>query len=912
MAETTNNGTVIVDIDASKAVSEILKYADAIEELKYKKAELAKTIKEDTETFGANSTQVLKGREQMEKYTANIKDLQGKLNSLRKATVAQSAAEREHTNYVQAGYDVIDKMGKKQIDSIAKATEANRILREAVRNVTEAEDRDGKIRKDLNDAINSNTEYIRRNSDAYVQQKMNIGNYSASIQDAFKQLRAGGDVVEGFGIIANASTEALRRQAEAVLQSIYEGGWRAVFQLNMVKMALMSLGIGAVLVLAKGLYNFFTKNQQAIDNLKIAAAGLGQVLNVLAERGMMLVESLGALLTGDISGGVEKLKNTFRGMGDEIVREANQAALLQYQLNQIKREEAELAGQTSKMRMEAAKYKLIADDTTKGIKERIDAAKQAYQIENDLAQRQVELSQKRLANQLGQAEWTEETAKLVDDWSKGLVNVDDMMGKLGLDPSNLEDLKAFNEEMNKMYQFQQTAYDRNKELQNKINQMQKEAVEKAKAAKEKELAEVRKAEDLLLKQITDARTRQSEEVKVNYDRQIADLRKRLATEKDLTAGARKAINKQITLLEAEKNTELEKLTKEALAKELANKQKEIALMLETVKKGTAEEYRLKREQLELQMEADLKAADVTEAQKALIREKYAEKQKQLSVDQAKAEAEAVAKELATRYENEYLQAQQSGANEVELLRMKEAEKLAILSDMRQMDGESEEEFLNRKLKANEEYLTAKKATADKEVAIEQEKAAAIASLTGSLADLMDMFGEESREAAIASKVLALAEISINTGKAIAAGVAQAQSVPFPANIAAIATTVAAVMANITSAIKTVKSAKFADGGLVTGEGTGTSDSVTIQASNGESVMTAAATSMFAPLLSTVNQIGGGVPIQVSQSANSAAGEDMLAKAFAKGLQSMPRPVVSVQEITEVSGRVRVIEDLSKV
>lgn len=912
MAETTSNGTVIVDIDASKAVTEILKYVDAINELKAKRKQLEAQIEKDTDTLGANSNKVLQARHEMEQYSANIKDLQGRLNSLRKATAADSAAQREHASLIQAGEEIIEQIKNKQINTIAKAIEANRILREAVRNVTDEEEEESEIRTRLNNAINSNTEYIRSNSDAYVQQKMNIGNYSASIQDAFKQIKNGGDVVEGFGIIANASTEALRKQAEAVWEAICQGGIRAVFQLNLVKMALMSLGIGAVLVLAKGLYNFFTKNQQAMDNLKIAAAGLGQVLNVLAERGMMLVESLGALLTGDISGGVEKLKNTFRGMGDEIALEANQAALLQYQLNQIKREEAELAGQTGKMRMEAAKYKLVADDTTKSLQERTEAAKQAYNIENDLAQKQIAISKQRLANQLGIAEWTEEAAKTVREWSDGLIDAEAMMGRLGLDPSNLEDLKAFNDELQKMYQYQQTAFDRNKELQNKINQMQKEAADKAKAAKEKELAEVRKAEDLMLKQITDSRARQAEEVNTNYDRQISDLRKRLATETDLTAKAKQAINDQIAYLEQERNKELAKLSKEALDKEVADKQKAITLMLAAVKKGTEEEYDLKRKQMDLQMEAELSADGVTAEQKALIRAKYAKQQADLTAEQVKAEADAAAKELATRYENEYMQAQQSGANEVELLRMKEAEKFAILSNMRQMDGESEEEYLNRKLRANDDYLAAEKALADKEVAIQQEKAAAIASLTGSLSDLMEMFGEESREAAIASKVLALAEISINTGKAIAAGIAQSQSVPFPANIAAIATTVAAVMSGITSAIKTVKSAKFAGGGLITGEGTGTSDDVTIQASNGESVMTAKATSMFAPLLSTVNQIGGGVPIQVSQSANSAAGEDMLAKAFAKGLQLMPSPVVSVKEITEVSGRVRVIEDLSKV
>lgn len=172
-------------------------------------------------------------------------------------------------------------------------------------------------------------------------------------------------------------------------------------------------------------------------------------------------------------------------------------------------------------------------------------------------------------------------------------------------------------------------------------------------------------------------------------------------------------------------------------------------------------------------------------------------------------------------------------------------------------------------------------------------------------------GENNKTFAILSKTLALAEIAINTGKALAAGIAQAQSVPFPANLAAIATTVATILSNIAVATKTVKSAKFATGGLVTGPGTGTSDSIPAQLSNGESVMTARATSMFAPLLSSFNQMGGGVPINVTQTSSQALGEDMLARAVAKGVQSM-RPVVSVEEITSVSNRVKVLENLGNV
>ncbi len=51
---------------------------------------------------------------------------------------------------------------------------------------------------------------------------------------------------------------------------------------------------------------------------------------------------------------------------------------------------------------------------------------------------------------------------------------------------------------------------------------------------------------------------------------------------------------------------------------------------------------------------------------------------------------------------------------------------------------------------------------------------------------------------------------------------------------------------------------FATGGYVSGAGTGTSDSISARLSNGESVNTAKATSMFAPLLSYLNSLGGGV------------------------------------------------------
>lgn len=123
---------------------------------------------------------------------------------------------------------------------------------------------------------------------------------------------------------------------------------------------------------------------------------------------------------------------------------------------------------------------------------------------------------------------------------------------------------------------------------------------------------------------------------------------------------------------------------------------------------------------------------------------------------------------------------------------------------------------------------------------------------------------------------------------------------------------AALMAIIKGAMAGAKSLVkgFSSGGYVQGSGTGTSDSIPARLSNGESVMTAKATSMFSPILSAFNQLGGGVPIVVNNGGSN-IGMDMLAAAVARGYQMAPQPVVSVEEINRTQRRVQTIENIGR-
>lgn len=129
-----------------------------------------------------------------------------------------------------------------------------------------------------------------------------------------------------------------------------------------------------------------------------------------------------------------------------------------------------------------------------------------------------------------------------------------------------------------------------------------------------------------------------------------------------------------------------------------------------------------------------------------------------------------------------------------------------------------------------------------------------------------------------------------------------------AGVASAAAKLALIKAAFAAAKAAIKG--FSTGGYVQGSGSGTSDSIPARLSNGESVMTAKATSMFSPILSAFNQLGGGVPI-VANNGGSNIGMDMLAAAVARGYQMAPQPVVSVEEINRTQRRVQTIENIGR-
>ena len=312
---------------------------------------------------------------------------------------------------------------------------------------------------------------------------------------------------------------------------------------------------------------------------------------------------------------------------------------------------------------------------------------------------------------------------------------------------------------------------------------------------------------------------------------------------------------------------------EKVKQQLAIAEQEIAERLKAATKGSTEELALKMEQLQRAHDAEIEALSQQEGTDTLIELKKANHLAEM-----------------TRMQEEFDAAQEAALME---------ETDAIIAEMTAR-AEAQKEI--------DDMVTEEaKRSAEEQRAARIGAAMAIGDALSQIGSIAEQFADQDRSMAMASKVLALAKIAISSGVAIAQGIAASQDVPFPGNLVAIATTIGTIAANIGSAISTVKSAKFARGGLVVGEGTGTSDSIAARLSNGESVMTAKATSMFAPLLSSLNQLAGGAAIPTPPGADTS----VLETAIARGMQAA-RVSVSVTEIRDIEQQMSAIDSIANV
>jgi hypothetical protein len=240
----------------------------------------------------------------------------------------------------------------------------------------------------------------------------------------------------------------------------------------------------------------------------------------------------------------------------------------------------------------------------------------------------------------------------------------------------------------------------------------------------------------------------------------------------------------------------------------------------------------------------------------------------------------------------------SRKGELEELELTAKQRWELVNNMQQMELETIEEYNNRKLQAELQALEATKAISEKKKEIQQAEMEGYNALTSAILECAEASAEGTAAEEDMKKVSAALGV-VTGGLAMAQSIEKAsQASTWYEAIAEVAATVAA-FAPIISNIKQL--AGYAEGGYVSGAGSGTSDSINARLSNGEYVMRASAVnSNTLPFLNALNY--------GAQTSAEVGNNNFIAQQMALALRSMPAPIVSVVDINKGQNRVKVIDN----
>lgn len=528
-----------IKVNHEKAIKAIAKYQTDIENARKAEAELK-------EQLNKNAISRQQYNEEMAASKAYINDCNDSIRVISKTIQNQLKQEKAQEN------SLVSLRAK-----LSNLTAEYDALSEAERNADTG--------MNIKNRINEVTDALKGAEEETQRYYRNVGNYKEAIMEAananipfVQQINV---MVTSLGGVRNYLSGV---KTEMLTVSTTTTGWIKV--LKLLKVALLGTGIGVLIVALGSLVSWFTKTQKGVEAANKIMGALGATVNVLIDRAGKLGSALVNLFTGNFKQAGNDAKSIFAGIGDEIVNETKQAWKLAEVLNEIDKREVMLSMSRAANRAEIEKLKKAADDQTLSTQERIKAAEKAAEIEKKDLAVQTELAEARLANTLGFTEMNNEVRKLMEQIKAGDITADEVIGKLGLSDSTIEDLKVFRDQFNELQELMEDSYGRQTEQQNTLNSIRQEGADKAKEAKQTELEAVRAAEDAMLALVKDKREQARKEIELNYSRQIEDLQISLKQEENLTAKAREAINAKIKALEQQKSMELSKLSDEELKK----------------------------------------------------------------------------------------------------------------------------------------------------------------------------------------------------------------------------------------------------------------------------------------------------------------------------------------------------------
>ncbi|WP_342989477.1 MULTISPECIES: phage tail tape measure protein [Bacteroides] len=206
--------------------------------------------------------------EKAAKAEANLTKAQNAGNATRKKA---ALSEEERLKIIRSAITLTNQ----EVHSRSQAKEMNKQLQKAVDLLKDTDENYIRTLARLNSTIGINTDYIKRNSDRYSQQKMTIGAYREEVKAAWIEIQNGNKSMQNMGIIARNAGMMLKTEMAPGLNKVGAGlkGWAAGY-------------IGAQAVVS-GVVALFTKLREGVGDIikfELANSRLAAILGTTSDK----------------------------------------------------------------------------------------------------------------------------------------------------------------------------------------------------------------------------------------------------------------------------------------------------------------------------------------------------------------------------------------------------------------------------------------------------------------------------------------------------------------------------------------------------------------------------------------------------------------------------------------------------
>jgi len=249
--------------------------------------------------------------------------------------------------------------------------------------------------KEASDAANNSEKEYKKLNDAVLEAKNNtlkwvdsISIAGVSIGDVRNKLKEFSSAVSNVGkamfglakgtVATNTAMKALTVATKAF------------------RVALISTGIGAVVVALGSLVAYFTRTQKGIDAVNRQLAGLKAGFDVIVDRLATFGEVITLVFQRKFKEAGELAQGILKGIGDEIVRETKIAKDLETRYQNLVKATRDWSIEEAELRAQYQEQKSILEDTTKSFDERRKAGQKALEIRKKVEEESIKLAQERL------------------------------------------------------------------------------------------------------------------------------------------------------------------------------------------------------------------------------------------------------------------------------------------------------------------------------------------------------------------------------------------------------------------------------------------------------------------------------------------------------------------------------------